>query len=337
MARYTPCFFAGLLTLMAVLAAAEAHPHDVPQRGKQISPREWLLRKDIAGRSNTIFDEIVTQHLDPSYITLYGGQDFENNLKFDDILYEAELNLNYVWWKTSSEKSKAHHLQVHVPIRTQVRQFTSTSSPVKTPSYNPGLRFFYWNRTWERADRFWYLSLGLHHYSNGQRGPHFNADGGINTETGSFSSEYVEIAFHYVGRHWFSRYARLVLRRYINGGSGTWEPEQDGQYPTSEIYYTTHFHPFFEESRLPTSLRMTAGYKMGRDLVVKNPVDKRRNVDAGLEDNIQLKFEVMVSPKRWTDLSLYLRYDHGYDYYNINYQNRMSRIQFGFVSHPFLD
>lgn len=337
MARDMACFFVGLLMINLAVTTAQAHPHNETQRGKQISPRERLFSKDKAERPNTIFDEIVTQHLDPSYITLYGGQDFENNLKFDDILYEAELNLNYVWWKTSNEKSRTHHFQVHVPIRIQVRQFTSRSSPVKTPSYNPGLRFFYWTRAWEKAHSFGYLSLGFHHYSNGQRGPHFNADGSINTETGSFSSEYAELAFHHVGRHWFTRYSRLALRRYINGGWGTWEPEQDDQYPTSVLYYTTHFHPFFEESPLPTSLRMTVGYKMGRDLILKNPVDNSRNVDTDLEDNIQLKFEALLSPKHWTDLSLYLRYDYGYDYYNINYQNRVSRIQFGFVSHPFLD
>lgn len=315
MTHYMNHFVAGLLIIVAA-TAAQAHPHPTP-----------VQQHD--------FGKDILEHLDPTYVTAFGGKDFENNLKFDDIYYEAEFNINYVLWKTKTPIAKKHYVQIHIPTRLQIRQFTTTSSPVRTPSYNPGLRIFYWKKGWAKEKyHISYLSLGLHHYSNGQQGPHFNTDGSINTETGSFSSEYVELAAHHKNDAWFATHWRIAFRTFLTGG--TWEPEQDDQYPDKELYLATHSKPFFEQS-VPTSFRIALGYKMGRDLVVRNPVDGSKNVKADFGDNIQIKFEALVSvlPSKLTDISLYLRYDYGYDYYNIHYQNRISRIQFGLAGYSF--
>lgn len=37
----------------------------------------------------------------------------------------------------------------------------------------------------------------------------------------------------------------------------------------------------------------------------------------------------------WQDMSLFLKWDLGYDYYNSNYQNKSNRIQFAFVGTVF--
>ncbi|MFQ5579561.1 MAG: hypothetical protein ACE5FZ_03035 [Nitrospiria bacterium] len=314
MKRYIYNLFTGLL-IIASIATVQAHPHP---KTKTQSP----------------FDQEILAHLDSTYVTVLGGIDLDNNLKVDDIYYEAEFNINYVWWKTETSSTKKHNLQLHLPVRLQIRQFTSTSSPVRTPSYNPGLRIYYWNKSWTEAGRFTYLSLGFHHYSNGQQGPHFKVDGSINTETGSFSSEYVELAAHHRNDAWFAATWRIAYRSFLTGG--TWEPEQDNQYPSKELHLATHSRPFFERWS-PTSFRIDLGYKMGRDFTVKNPVDGSKNVRADFEDNLQIKFEALMAIRyfRWKDISWYMRYDYGYDYYNINYQERINRIQFGLAGTSF--
>ncbi|MEO2053758.1 MAG: hypothetical protein ABGX83_00370 [Nitrospira sp.] len=313
MTRYTYRFFAGLLILV-VATSAQAHPHPIQE-------------------SQNPFDKEILEHLNLTYVTLLGGVDLDNNLKVDGIYYEAEFNINYVWWKSATSKQSPHHLQLHLPVRLQIRQFTSTSSPVRTPSYNPGLRVFYWNKSWAKEmGRFSYLSLGVHHYSNGQQGPHFNPDGSTNTETGSFSSEYIELAAHHKNDLWFATHWRIAYRSFLTGG--TWEPEQDDQYPDKELFLSAHSNPFLKQWT-PTLLRLGLGYKMGRDFVVKNPVDGSQNVKTTFGDNIQIKFEVLMAARhfKWKDIRWYMRYDYGYDYYNINYQKKMNRIQFGLVGY----
>jgi len=315
MLRYLNPLVAGFLIILTA-TAAQAHPHPTLD-------------------TESDFDKVILKHLDPTYVTFLGGVDLDNNLKVDDIYYEAEFNINYVWWKSANDKPRTHHLQLHLPVRLQIRQFTSTSSPVRTPSYNPGLRIFYWNKSWAKEEGpFTYLSLGFHHYSNGQQGPHFNPDGSINTETGSFSSEYIELAAHHKNDLWFANHWRIAFRSFLTGG--TWEPEQDDQYPDKELFLSAHSKPFFEQWG-PASFRLGLGYKMGRDFVVINPVNTAINVKADIEDNIHVKLEVLMAIRyfKWKDIRWYMRYDYGYDYYNINYQKRINRIQFGLAGYSF--
>jgi len=229
----------------------------------------------------------------------------------------------------------ADHVRVMLPVRLQVRQYRSDSSPVKTPSYNPGIRMYYTRGSWTDRDRLFYLSAGLHHYSNGQSGPHYNTDGTINTENGSFSSDYTELSFYWDGpRTW----TKLNLRTYLVSKHLTWEPEQSHYYERGVAEVTWRYDPTGQlgargmppKHRGP-ALQLTGAFKYGRDHVAPG-------VNASLKDNLQWTAEAIVpawKQFRWQDVRFYLRYDRGYDPYNIHYREKLDRVQVGIVASNF--
>lgn len=272
----------------------------------------------------------IAGRLEPSYVTLGGGYDIANRLKINDIYYEAQIYAHLNWWESLNKPN--HAFRLYLPIRLQVRQFRSSSSPVKTPSFNPGLRLFYHHKGWARSETdFNYLSVGFHHYSNGQRGPHYDTvTGEINTENGSFSSDYIETTFYGVSdagnRSWWPHWYKLNGRFYLTGL--TWEAPQTDFYERILLEASTLI--FRHGTDFPTELQLTVGHKFGRDFVSPGNA-------ASFGDNFQYAAELSIKPKQWgwQDMSIYLRWDMGYDYYNIYYQKKINRIQVGFVGTVF--
>ena len=294
------------------------------------------------------FGEIVESYADPTYVTIGGGYDSTRNIKFDDIYYEAQISANLNWWNSkSNDKCEQAPVdcvpdgdlyRLYVPIRLVVRQYTTASSPVRTPSYNPGVRLVYANRSWiNSADDFHFVTAGFHHYSNGQTGPHIDpVTNQVNTLDGSFSSDYLEFSWNHVTNDDFLQLFKLNYRAYLTGL--TWEPEQTDYYETGllEVAGKLNLQPVFTGSLLDglvkhtqeTELFLTAGYKFGRDYITPG-------VEADTGDNLQYKVEYIAKPKSWEDMAFYIRWDKGFDYYNINYRNRINRIQVGLISKAF--
>lgn len=281
-------------------------------------------------------DKEIKKHFEPSYITFGGGYDSERKIASDDLYYEAQIYAHLYWLRNKIVPETNHIFRLYMPIRLQVRQYNTESSPVKTPGYNPGLRLYYWNRYLvNKSTDFHYFSGGFHHYSNGQSGPHFDPNSGlVNTEKGSFSSDYIELSYYRVNYDTLFDWKKLNVRAYLTGL--TWEEPQTDFYENillelsgKKIFKTR------EKFNIDMYLQMTLGYKFGRKFVSPG-------VDASTGDNLQYTVEWSMRPKfsttkfwDWEDLSLYIRWDKGYDYYNINYQSKINRIQFGLVSKVF--
>lgn len=266
--------------------------------------------------------ERMERHFEPSYITALGGYDRSGNIRTDDLLYEAQIYLHLNWIDTCREESERKecdrnfYYRLFVPVRMQIRQYQTESQPVRTPSYSPGARFYFWWKPMMRsAEDFTYVSIGFHHYSNGQSGPHTVA-GRINTIDGSFSTEYAEVSlYHQAKRFW----GKVNFRRYLAGL--TWEEDQTDYYETSLLELTgRQLLPF---GRIDA--QFTAGYKFGRKYVAPGK-------NASFTDNLQLTGELFRPVKNWHDVKLYLRWDRGYDYYNIYYRNKINRIQAGVIA-----
>jgi hypothetical protein len=92
--------------------------------------------------------------------------------------------------------------------RFQVRTRTEFSAPVRTPSFRLGAQVFY--RLGQRTDRYTYLEGQFFHHSNGQDGPVFRPNGTYNTETGDFSTNYLQLTYnwgtHLPARRWGTYY-----------------------------------------------------------------------------------------------------------------------------------
>jgi hypothetical protein len=287
-----------------------------------------LFSQPVSADDDNPYGAAIEKYFEKTYVTFGGGSDSKNNLNSGDIYYEAQIYAHLNWLNYSSDGiSPSNIFRIYVPVRVQVRQFKTDSSPVKTPSYNPGIRFFYANKSWvESAENFHYVSLGLHHYSNGQRGPHIDpVTNAINTETGSFSTDYADLSYYYVDKSKHFEWAKINYRYYFV--NATWEADQTGFFEDRMLEISGWMSLFENNGNSDgyfrsAALKLTVARKIGRTFVT--PGDR-----ASSGDNMQYKGELFIQPASWHDISIYLRWDKGYDYYNINYAKEMNRIHFG--------
>ena len=96
-------------------------------------------------------------------------------------------------------------MQLHPDVTVRILQNDpakgDSSSPVRTPSFMPGVTFFitanrFWNKPEDKAKH--YFGLKIFHHSNGQDGTHFMPDGYWNRYNGDFS-DFVIYEFIYGG------------------------------------------------------------------------------------------------------------------------------------------
>jgi len=100
----------------------------------------------------------------------------------------------------ASAKSR---VSVAVTQRFMARTRTDRSSPIRTPSFRLGTQVFY--RLSSNVARYKYVEAQFFHHSNGQDGAVFRPDGTYNTETGDFSTNYVQATYSW-GTHTSNRH-----------------------------------------------------------------------------------------------------------------------------------
>lgn len=281
--------------------------------------------------------DIITRNMEQSYITLKFGAKIGADKTSSKILYEGQVFKN-VSWDDGRIMFTNLRYWLDVPVRIVVRQLIEASKPVRTPSFNPGLRV-YWYEDGEAekgGPKFplTYYSIGLHHYSNGQEGASANLDGTANTVNGSFSTNYAEGAMHWAWSD--GMWIRAAARQHFYG---TFETFQYDQYEKRHVSVELQSKIWPGHNCLiwkcDYQLKMAETYKHGYKYLVKNDVNPALDIEAKTSDKFDTTLELIVKPELWNEMSLYLRYDYGYDYYNINFQNRMNRLQLGLIGKTF--
>jgi hypothetical protein len=96
--------------------------------------------------------------------------------------------------------AKWSRVAIAVEPRVAVRIMWGTSSPVRTPSYNPGATAYL--RLLNDTTHLLYFSASLFHHSNGQDGPTLDRTDSIeprrmNTYNGSFATNYWAVGLNY--------------------------------------------------------------------------------------------------------------------------------------------
>ncbi len=275
------------------------------------------------------FGQAIDLSIEPSYVGLGSGLRLGGDRSPDNLIYEAQIVKNIEWLRAKGQGDWLW--RVDLPIRFVVRQQHADSNPVRTPTYNPGVRAYLGKRATladaaESADVF---SAGLFHYSNGQDGKSLNEDGTVNTLNGSFSTNYAEFAWlHVLPRSdaGLLRQYRLSLRQDFYG---SWDAAQVGQYPRRQLKAESTLR--FGDS---AELRLALGYRMGYDYRVLNTVQPVLDESLRLRDRFQVDVQLLPSFFKFREVDGYIRYQWGYDDYNIQFQQRMSRLMIG-LSSPF--
>ncbi len=181
-----------------------------------------------------------------------------------------------------------------------------------------------------------YYSLGIHHYSNGQDESGTTADGSVNTKNGTFNTNYMELAAHFLQNKREKqedepalKWAQIALRQHFYG---TFEQYQHDQYPRRQLTLGLHSKDFEFMHFGSVQLRLTETMGSGYRYVVKNDVTPNRNIEARIGDRFNTRLEMLTRATVIDELRFYMRYDYGYDYYNIAFQQRINRFQIGLAA-----
>lgn len=269
-----------------------------------------------------------------SYVGVGYGLRLRGDEPSERLLYEAQLQ-NQLPWFDAKLWDSGWQAWVDLTVRLQVRQLDVNSKPVRTPSYNPGLRA-YFARSAERpqgAGAQWYYSVGLHHYSNGQEGPPYREHGQMNLHNGSFNTNYAEFAAY---REQGDDARRLNWWRlgWVQHFYGTWEPYQRGQYPRGQLQLEYRGGDALE--RLAGSgwqFRLGLNARLGQTYRAMHGQDASLHRKGSASDRIDTRVELLYKPSGFRELAIYLRHDRGQDEYNIHFQRRVNRVQLGLAAY----
>lgn len=210
-----------------------------------------------------------------------------------------------------------------------IRMADAESLPIKTPSFMPTLTAFHrinlkvlsqskitgWLFTPEHRT---FLIYRFAHHSNGQK-DEFYVPGTrrINFSTGNFSTDYAEVGFQWndmsANRTKFKSNGRLSIEQHFSFGRET---------DLKEIYY---FNRFIIENEFG----IFPWLQLGTRFDVMTGSGSRFE----LASSYQLSLELQPFSK-WSDLSIFIRYYSGPDYYNIRYFSDQQFIGCGIRANP---
>ncbi len=257
-----------------------------------------------------------------SYITATDGV---GNLY--PLIFEAQISGSY-FFQFSDISNFGASVSPTIIIRMQDQE----SLPIKTPSYNPELSFFYRSKIKRKIDdNFFLFLLTLGHHSDGQDGDFRNTDGSINYENGNFSTNYLRFGlFNSKGYNFFKFHQR--------------------------IYNISFEYHFLQEDDIKNSygrlfLNIGSQVLLFTDTSISNKKNYRSRVRLSykakwlfgdIEDSSNFDFRNRLSidikaayrPTFWEDVTLFVRYFNGRDYYNIHYNDHLNQLSFGIMTDP---
>ena len=275
----------------------------------------------------------MSRHLEPSTITF--RQTTVNlpgsHLRDDTASYSFEANIfpHFTLFQAPLRGPLPGAYRLNAAGQFLVRRSDGVpSNPVRTPTYIPsGTLFYSPHDSADAAKGYWYVSLTLSHYSNGETGNFLQPDGSLNNVDGSFSLWSVAAAIH-VDKDWPLLPAYQALQvEYQYGKEGA----LDALYPDYIFSLTLH-----------TRDRLHTGWwGLGGRTRALMDLDWRVRNGSSLPDArkpVPLSGSVTgVYTPRWTrrdafpDLSVFARYYGGSDYYNMNFDQEIYRVDFGLM------
>lgn len=285
------------------------------------------------------------------------------------LLFEGQPTVHYYFWNRLSDsvwqQNGGPKWVLPVSVLFQVRMSIAHSMPVRTPSYR--IRPIYVQRFLLRRNRtptfnLYALSAGLAHYSNGQSGCTYlgfeQTDGGdclvsdsalaaqrqTNVTDGDFSTTYIT-----VGANW--RRGRLVnpskgvlrdqIRQQVTlsaegqihpigmkpGGINREQAQQWGQHQWS-------VSADYEHRVVPGSKWGIRSLGFGSGYVRFQALYEQRFGGHAPSRIDRVQLEAAYVGERMEGFGGFLRWHSGYDYYNIQFQNRDRFLAFGLTWDP---
>lgn len=274
---------------------------------------------------NSFFRTIRANQTD-SYITFSQGIG-----NVEPLIFEA-LVVPYFLLRTSRDAKWGATISPAILIR----MYAEESFPVRTPSYMPEISFYHQlNKTGDEKVK--YIFLNLTHHSNGQDGDFFYEDGSLNTVSGDFSTNYLELG--------------LFLNQKVVPFSNT------NEYFKTSLEYHIDIDRVDELEGRYSFIRWHNSFRIFRFLVSSNAskklvFDKNPSVQTRLEttwlfgniddasffdfkERFNFSLTMAYRPKFLSDVSLFANFYSGEDYYNIHFYRRITVFRVGLQAYTF--
>jgi hypothetical protein len=251
--------------------------------------------------------DLVRANLEPAYIA------YPFSISgLDPLIFESNVVAHFVVNRPSWP------FAVVLSPKIVVRMFNENSSPVKSPSYMPRVTAYFWFQNELLPDKpTFYGSVMLSHHSNGQAGDFFDANGAINHDSGSFSTNYLEFSAYgtrFFGP-WFG-WSSLSLEWHPGFNE---DPELKGRYGLVRAHFASTLL-----ANLPLKGQLNLRLSAILDHFLKT--SQQRWVRELERFPISLRYTITVPG---IDLGLYLGYYFGHDYYNIYFDRVIHTLQLG--------
>lgn len=219
-----------------------------------------------------------------------------------------------------------------------IRMQNKKSFPVRSPSYMPSLTIYRQLGAPVRDGlNSSYMFFTLEHHSNGQFGEFYNEDGSCNTETGDFSTNLMDLGL-FINRKVLpfsntTEYFRTSVEIHPNIGRSE---ELKGQYSF------VRWHNSFRIFRFPGSkFRIIPdGYTDLPRVQTKaettwlfGDINNAAFFDA--RERFNLSFTMAYRPRVLTDVSFFMNFYSGKDYYNMQFNRRINVMRFGLLAFAF--
>jgi len=214
-----------------------------------------------------------------------------------------------------------------------IRMYNEYSFPVRTPSYMPQITFYRMIGD-ENKRSLNYLFLNLVHHSNGQDDDFFNEDGSINTLSGDFSTDFLEVGAFFTQQLVPFSNTREYFKTSIEYHPDiTRAKDLEGRY--SFLRWNNSFRVFrffgsaeslkFEKTpRIQSTLKTTWMF---------GDINDSGFFDIGERFNIS--FTIAYRPRVLSDVSFFANFYSGKDYYNMQFDRRLTVFRFGLQAFAF--
>lgn len=236
------------------------------------------------------------------------------------LIFEANINPSFI----IRERKDSKLMAVLTP-QIIIRMFNEYSYPIHTPSYIPQISFYYLTNK-KTALNYTVLFGRIAHHSNGQDGDFYNADHTVNTKTGSFATNFIEIGFLKTSYSNNLKAIKTIKSSFEFHPKSWMLPEMRGQYSG------LRWHNSFTSFKFPLQDIENGKAKFSLKLETTLMFDHFNNLDFFDLDRLNASLTFYYHPKFLEDVGLFVQFYHGIDYYNINFEHQMSIIRFGLMT-----
>ncbi len=285
--------------------------------------------------------DYLDSNIEPSYISFSSGRNFGNSSNsVGKLVFETDINRPFRMIEHSFSK---YSFKFTVTPKVLLRMYRENSSPVKTPSFMPRAKIYFFKGKFDsklnKNENFFYSTLMLSHHSNGQAGSFYDSLGIVNTETGSFSTNFFELAFHgYFAKSFLPAWNKVALEWHPGFNRSS---KLDDQYEDLKVSYSFRNQPRKLAAwkgwnfKFYTKLSYILSGKKYKIAPVENfpaIASKKAKFSDKFHWTSKLSFKVPKIDLFQNDIHFFFQYDLGPEYYNIHFQKNLSRFQFGLAA-----